>query len=151
MHRLVLLIAFTLGAFGIAFAQSPGAEDHTVHHPPAASQPGQSNVQSGQAAQHNSQAGQPSAGATAGPPTSGMMQGMMQMMQGMQGMMRMMHQQTQTEQRQTARTQIMHDCPMMARGHGPTADVTTMQGMMQMMQAMMQMMQSHMQSGQGHR
>ena len=75
-------------------------------------------------------------------------------------MMRMMHQRAQSEQMQPARMQAMHDCPMMPRTSGATAempqtsetasDETTMRAMMQMMQGMMQMMQSQMQS-QGQR
>ena len=148
MHRLALVIAFVLGTIGYAFAQA--AHDPS-HHPPQGDVP---------AAQSKPQSGQGSGSATDGPPPQGTMQGMMHMMQGMQGMMRMMHQRAQSEQRQPARMQTMHDCPMMSRASGATAempqtsdtasDETTMRAMMQMMQGMMQMMQSQMQS-QGQR
>ena len=153
MHRLALVIAFTLGTMGLALAQAPAAEDHSAHHPPSPSQaaPAPSDSQSGHAAQSKPQSEQESGGAAADPQMRVMMQGMMQMMQGMQGMMRMMHQQAQPEQRQTVgRAQMMQDCPMMSRAGGTPADATTMLAMMQMMQGMMQMMQSHMQSGGDH-
>jgi hypothetical protein len=151
MNRLALVIAFTLGTIGFAFAQAPAADDHSAHHQTqdAASAP--------QSEQTKPQSEQSPNGTTGGPPMRGMMQGGMTqgMMQMMQGMMRMMHQQAQAEQKQQARPQTMQDCSMMPRGGGTTADATTMQAMMQtqammqMTQGMMQMMQSQMQSGRG--
>lgn len=138
MHRIALVVAFTVGTIGLAFGQASTAEDHSAHHP------AQNSATSSQA-----QPGSSSAGATSGEPRA-MMQGMMQMMQGMQGMMGKMHQQAQSDQKQTSQALAMQNCPMMSHGSAAPSDSTTMQAMMQMMQGMMQMMQSQMQSGQGH-
>jgi hypothetical protein len=99
MNRLALVIAFTLGTIGFAFAQAPAADDHSAHHQTqdAASAPQSEQTQQARPQTMQDCSMMPRGGGTTADATT--MQAMMQtqaMMQMTQGMMQMMQSQMQS-------------------------------------------------------